>query len=128
MKWAEKLDIPPEVARRINEEIDSLHDLRYHDLGRVIVNGYWLFEVLYPFLLDYYEEFGENGVKGFLLHHVLDYMNTLLYSLSVDLARALEFCDRLLDRIKSDAMRIENEKLRELVISTCDRIKGLRRK
>lgn len=122
-KWAERLNVPPDVARSIDERIDSLHDMRYHDLGRVIVSGYWLFEVLYPFLLDYYEEFGVSGVKGFLLHHVLDYMNTLLYSPSVDIVRVLELCDRLLNRIKSDAMNIKDERLKALIINTCDRIK-----
>jgi hypothetical protein len=125
-KWASRLRVRKDIADLVNRMIDSIGDPEYHDYGRVIVDGHWVFSELYRELQRYYRLFGDDGVKAFLLHHVLDYMSTLLHSPSVSLNRALEYAFRLLSGIEEDSRGfIEDSELREIIIKCCEEIRRL---
>jgi hypothetical protein len=125
-KWAFRLRVRKDISDLVNRTIDSIGDPEYHDYGRVIVGGRWVFSELYRELQRYYRLFGDDGVKAFLLHHVLDYMSTLLHSPSVSLNRALEYAFRLLSGIEEDSRKsVEDSELRELIIKCCEEIRKL---
>jgi hypothetical protein len=125
-KWASRLGVRRDVADLVNRMIDSVGDPEYHDYGRVIVSGHWIFNELYRELQHYYRLFREDGIKAFLLHHVLDYMSALLHAPSVSLDRALEYVSRLLSGIEEDSRRfVEDLKLRETIIKCCEEIRRL---
>ena len=125
-KWAGKLGISRRMSREINSEIDSIDDPRFHDYGRVIVNGKWDFKYLFPVLESFYMKWRrEDAVKGFLLHHILDYMDTLLTSPSVYLDNAVKFVDKLIKALKSDADKNLKEEFRDIVINACNAIHEL---
>jgi predicted Zn-ribbon and HTH transcriptional regulator len=125
-KWASRLGVRKDISDLVNRMIDSIGDPEYHDYGRVIVGGRWVFSELYRELQRYYRFFGDDGVKAFLLHHVLDYMSTLLHSPSVSLNRALKYAFRLLSGIEEDSRRfVEDLELRELIIKCCEEIRRL---
>jgi hypothetical protein len=125
-KWASRLGVRKDISDLVNRMIDGIGDPEYHDYGRVIVGGRWVFSEFYRELQRYYKLFGDDGVKAFLLHHVLDYMSTLLHSPSVSLNRALEYAFRLLSGIEEDSRRfVEDLELRELIIKCCEEIKRL---
>jgi hypothetical protein len=85
-----------------------------------------VFSELYRELRRYYRLFGGDGIKAFLLHHVLDYMSTLLHSPSVSLDRALEYALRLLNGIEENSRKsVEDSELREVIISCCEEIRKL---
>jgi hypothetical protein len=125
-KWASKLRVKRDIADLVNRLIDSAGNPERHDYGRVIVGGHWVFSELYRELQRYYKLFGDDGVKAFLLHHVLDYMSTLLHSPTVSLNRALEYVFRLLSGIEEDSRRfVEDSELREIIVKCCEEIKRL---
>jgi len=125
-KWASRLGIRKDVADLVNRMIDSVGDPEYHDYGRVIVGGHWIFDGLYRELQRYYRLFGGDGVKAFLLHHVLDHMNPLLHSPSVSLDKALEYVFKLLRGIEEDSRRfVEDLELRGIIVKCCEEIKRL---
>jgi len=125
-KWASRLGIDRRLSREVNSEIDSIDDPRFHDYGRVIVLGRWDFSYLYPVLKSFYSRWRrEEAVKAFLLHHILDYMATLLHSPSVFPNVAVRFVDGLIEGIKSDAVSQLEGELREIVLKSCDEIRKL---
>ncbi len=125
-KWAERLGISKEVSREVNAEIDSIDDPRFHDYGRVIVLGRWDFSYLYPVLRSFLERWRrEDAVKAFLLHHILDYMDALLSSPSVQLSNAINFIDKLISNLRVDAERNLRGELRDVVIRSCSEIHEL---
>jgi predicted Zn-ribbon and HTH transcriptional regulator len=125
-KWAFRLGVRKDIADLVNRMVDSIGDPEYHDYGRVIVGGHWVFSELYRELQRYYKLFGDDGVKAFLIHHVLDYMSTLLHSPSVSLNRALEYAFKLLSGIEEDSRRfVEDLELRKIIINCCEEIKRL---
>jgi len=125
-KWASRLGVRRKIADLVNRMIDSVGDPEYHDYGRVIVGGCWVFSELYRELQRYCRLFGDDGVKAFLLHHVLDYVSALLHSPSVSLDRALEYAFKLLSGIEEDSRRfVEDSELRELIINCCEEIRRL---
>jgi hypothetical protein len=125
-KWASRLGVRKDIADLVNRMIDSIGDPEYHDYGRVIVGGRRVFSELYRELQRYYKLFGNDGIKAFLLHHVLDYMSTLLHSPSVSLNRPLEYAFCLLSGIEDNLRRfIEDSKLREIIVKCCEEIRSL---
>jgi hypothetical protein len=125
-KWAVKLGIRKDISDMINRMIDSVGNPEYHDYGRVIVGGHWIFSEFFREIQHYYRLFLIDGVKGFLLHHILDYMSTLLHSPSVTLDKVLEYTLKLLNNIEDDSRSLVNdEELRGLIIRCCEEIKEL---
>jgi len=123
-KWAEKLGIRKEVSMGINREIDNIKDARFHDIGRVIISGKLDFSYFYPVLKAFYMKWrSEEAIKAFLLHHILDYMNTLLTSPSVSLSNVPKFLNTLIKELKIEAeTRIDEDKLKIIVIKSCNEI------
>jgi hypothetical protein len=65
-------------------EVDRYVDeVCHHDIGRLIIEQVWDLRELVPTAKFIYDKFGEPGLKAFLLHHVLDYLDSLLRSLPV---------------------------------------------
>jgi len=55
----------------------------HHDIGRFIAEQVWDLRELIPTAELIYQRFGEDGVRALLLHHMLDYLDSLLRSLPV---------------------------------------------
>jgi len=56
--------------------IDATCDPRFHDANRVIINDHRVSEALLYVAIVVYERWDIKGLKA-LLHHLLDYANTL---------------------------------------------------
>ena len=84
-KWACKFDVPLNVAKTVNREIDQtgcavkicgkMKVIKKHDVCDPFPGN--IKEV--PLcLLAYYERFGEAGIRAVLLHHALDHLQMLI--------------------------------------------------
>jgi len=73
-----------ELWRIDSSEVDEFIDREcHHDIGRFIAEQVWDLRELIPTTKLVYRRFGEDGVRAFLLHHILDYLDSLLRSLPV---------------------------------------------
>ena len=68
--------IPEETIDWANEFVDK--NPVAHDVGRVIVDGQWIPEILLHLAELVYENYGRDALKAVLHHHIIDYARTLL--------------------------------------------------
>jgi hypothetical protein len=64
-------NIPKLICKAINEYIDSNEK---HDICRNINDGWWNSRECYEPLQHVYNTWGDEGVKAFVLHHIVDYI------------------------------------------------------
>ena len=74
IEFDKRLGVPEGVARDVHERIDIEGT---HDYGRVIIQGYWPISTWLGEALNYYCEFGSHGLRSWVSHHILDYLEYL---------------------------------------------------
>ena len=100
----------------------------HHDIGRFIAEQVWDLRELIPTAEFIHQRFGEDGVRALLLHHMLDYLDSLLRSLPVlstgGFPKAFQMAERTIENtinmLKSSSLDVDESLLMLLIDSFRD--------
>lgn len=107
----------------LGETVDNLidNDPKLHDFNRLIINGHWLPESVFPEAYFFYNYFSDEGVKAMLLHHILDYIAHFVRDIryfSYGRQWVISFISKLFENLEIDSKRLLNVEQRKLCQET----------